>query len=496
MVTADPTLTKIRELDQYRAWVLSEANEAGFQDMNDFYKEVKQHYADEGIIVSDKVIKFIVDVYGAEAAENPALAQSTKNIFKNPDRFVMKVLKALNVSPEKLSSMIGQVGNQAGNPQVQAQLTQELKKLANIDQNVGDIATHVSGMHSIGENQATDIYSILKVLRKMRKQLKQMNKLSPQQEEVVDQVESDVESQGEAQQGKCKPSKYDDQVLTNRQITFSWSGLIYDGTVLLDSSDGALSQEYLDGLIKAGKTVPATVAEVQDQKKCKRVWVQAQKTVYEVPKILIKTDDEANRLAAFIADMPVEIKSIFDKADVFFRNIYAADKTDKKTGDAYSSKDEKRRQSLAQSAANIEYYRNKNLGIQQKWGMRSPEDIENPEKGEWYSPITTTTTNIAATLTLRWLAENGLEGSLEVDANSVRAFDGKMTDGVFSNQDLTIKFKPQTRGNDVGNVHNIIVKGTRVNHVQLREFCKQHNIEVAESTDRQTTVYNRFTNAK
>lgn len=496
MVTVDPTLLRIRELNKYRAWVLSEANQAGFQDMEDFYKEVKQHYADEGVTVSDKVIKFIVDVYGAEAAENPALAQSTKNIFKNPDRFVMKVLKALNVSPEKLSSMIGQVGNQAGNPQVQAQLTQEIKKLANIDQNVGDIATHVSGMHSMQENQANDTYAILKVIRKMHKQLKKMNKLSQQQEEAVDQVEQDVENQGAAKEGNCKPSKFDDLVLTNREINFSWSGLNYTGTVLLDSTDGALSQEYLDGLIKNGKSVPATVAEVQDPKKCKRVWVQSQNTIYEVPKILVKSVDEANRLAAFIPDLPVEIKSIFDKADIFFRNIYAADTKDKKTGVPYSGKDQELRRGFAKGSAGNEYERGKNLDIQQKWGMRNPVDIEGSEKGEWYSPITTTTTNVAATIVLRWLAENGLGASMEVDANSVRVFDGKMTEGVFSNQDLTIRFRPQTRGNDVGNIHNIIVKGTRVNHEQLRTFCKQHNIEAAESTERQTTIYNRFTNAK
>lgn len=469
MVKLDTTLQNIRKFNSNYFTLLNEAENAGFQSMEDFYAEIKRFYAQHGITVSEKVIKFIVDVFGAEAANNPQTAQIAKNIFKNPRRFLTKVEEALGVNLSTITQKVNAAGNTSNDPQIQ-------QYLAKLLQNMEAIENNTSATHSVMDTISTDVYSVVNQLEYAFEKQKEQAQGDATKIKLLDDVLEELKRISEAQTNNSSPSMYDNQDLSGQKLYFIQGGQLVEGTVLLDSDSPLISQETLDG-INIGKNPPPIQETLQEiQKMAHTVWVQYGNRVYVVKKSTIPDINMIGKIADFIPEATEEIKSILKMGRVFFQPI---------SGDI--KQDQKIRRKIGRASGNFEYYGNKVSDITNQWGMRQLPSQDDDGSGTWSSPIKSGIENTAAMRVIEWVMQHVPDAGIDISGGNLVIRDGKMSSGVFTNKYFTIRFRSSTTGYDASMITTIEVKG--INMQELADFCRAKRIRF-EDKNGQILIYN------
>lgn len=456
MIKIDSTLQNVRKFNSNYFKLINEANDAGFQSMDDFYAEVKKQYAEQGIIVSEKVIKFIVDVFGAEAANNPQLAQISKNIFKNPNRFLTNVEKALGVNSAGIAQKVNAIGNTSNDQQV-------YQYLAKILQNMEYIENNTSATRSIADTQSADVYNILQQLEAAFKRQEQQAQGDATKIKMLEDVLAELKRITEAQSANTTPSAYDNQDLTGEKLYFMQGGQLVEGTTLFDSDSPLKSQDTLDA-INSGKNPPPIQETLEQiQKMPHTVWIQSGGKVYVVKKSTIPDINMIGKLADFIPEATEEIKSILKMGKLFFQPISGNIKADQKT-----------RRTIGRAAGDFEYEADKIRDIHNQWGMRQLPNQDVEQSGTWSSQVKGGVENTAAMKVINWVMQHVNDSGVEISGGNLVIRDGKMAGGVFTNKYFTIRFRSSTTGYDASMITTIEVKGVNIN--DLADFCKINRI--------------------
>jgi hypothetical protein len=477
MINLDTTLQNVRRFNSNYARLLFEAEEQGFQSMEDFYDEVKRFYAEQGVTVSDKVIKFIVDVFGAESANNPQMAQIGKSIFKNPKRFLSTVEKALGVNAPQLAQKIDDTANQNDNPQVVQALTQLLGVMEKIEQ-------HASGSHSVLDTISTDLYDIKQnLVATAGRAAQSVDELEAQQGltelvQAMKEIVPELQRIAKAQLNKNEPSAYDGQDLSNDDLKFFQNGQLIEGRVLLDSDSPLLSQEVIDG-INNGKNPPWIVETIEEIKQMPHtVWVYVGGKVYVVKKSTIPDINLVGKMAEFIPQATEEVKSLLKLPKIFFQPVSGERKQDEKT-----------RRQIGKAAGRFEYQQDKITGIMNKYGMRPMPHEDDEQEGEWYTPLKGGVENTPAIIVIKWVMENKPDSGITIEDGNLNVTGGKLVSGMFTNNYLTVRFSSGTRGYDASTITSMDVKNIDV--PALIQFCKSRKIN-AEDQSKQVLVRNNF----
>lgn len=463
MISLDTTLQTIRKFNADYTHLLAEANDAGFQSMDEFYKEVKQFYAGQGVTVSDKLIKFIVDVYGVEAAKKPDIMQNTKNIMKNPQRFLTNVMKALGVDANAMAQKV----NQTGNPQNDPNIAKAIPKFLQLMQS---IESHVSGSHSVLDTISTDQYDQLQLFRStVQRAERSLRKAGVANARTQQAMLAELIRIGNARlTGQKSGGRSGDLFEANKTVKFLYNGQIVEGTVLLDS-DTQIDQAYLDGINTNGQIIKEPLDEIQSPALAGHIWVQYQGQVFVVNKATLPKEELSEQMADFIPNMTDEMKSLLQLPSVFFQPISG------EVG-AGNKSDNKHRRDIAGAVGSSEYAKEKAEAIATKMGFRPTASDEEDEQGEWFSPLRSESMNQPIMLVIQWIHDNYADSGIELSSDGLTVKGGKMSSGVFSSKYFTANFDANSRSRDISKVINMDVRNIAGKEQNLIQFCQTNRI--------------------
>lgn len=476
MISSDQTLQKIRKFNSEYTTLLAEANNAGFQSMEDFYKEVKQFYAKQGVTVSDKLIKFIVDVFGVEAAKNPQIAQTTKNIFKNPQRFLTNVQQALGLDVNELAKQVEAKGNPNHDPNITKMIPQFLQLMQSIE-------SHASGSHSTLDTISTDMYDVKQMVQSSFDRAEQSTqKVGGGSNRVFRKMLIELKRIANAKLSGKNDSPLNAKDLTGEDVSFQQGLTTLTGKVLVDSGSKTLSQDHLDALNQNGQVITQTLQEIQQMPNT--VWVQVSGQVYVVKKAELLSPEVANAMADFIPNATNEIKSLLQVPKVFFQPLTGElGKRDKG--------DDRTRRKIAHSLGRSSYSAEKADDIASRMGFRRTEDSDEESEGEWYSPLNDGSDKVPVMIVLRWISDNYNDSGIEIEGDNLSVTGGRMASGVFTSKYFTARFSSQTRARDVSQIVSMDVKAVDI--PRLIDFCQQNDISHKEQ-GKQVLIYNKFGN--
>lgn len=454
MKIIDTTLQKIRKFNS-DAQLLAEAEEAKSQPLDDFVKEVQAYYTKRGLNIPEKVIRFVIKVYGVSAAHDSALSLRTKKALTDEGRFVGNILKQLGITTEELADKVDQQGNVAQDPEITKKIDEMMKLLVNSE-------SHQSMINSTTQNMSSDLLSIAQKM--------------PEYADLMKELIEQVKKLGDVANGKKVKTSFDNQILTNMDVAFSQGSLdkILKGRVLMDSDDQAnLTQDYIDA-INGGQNPPPikeTLAQIGSAEFAHHVWVQVQGKVFVVPKAALHTANEAKQISDFLQKASPEVVSLFKKPKLFYHSI-SGQKEDW---------DEKDRIKAAHGDGKFDWHADRISQRNAKLGMTPlprEDGGETESSGQWYSEIYASARNTPILLTLDWISKNTHNSGISFDGNKITIKKASLSNGVLS----TKYFKAQSDGNKrsptVADFSVLKVQG--VDTKKLLYFCQSKKINVAE----------------
>ena len=464
----DPTLSKIRKFNSENSWLLSE----DVQSMENFEKEVKAFYAEQGTNVPDKVIKLIITIFGTESAKNPELAKIAKNIFKNPNRFIVNVEKALGLNAKQIANKIDTIANPTHNPEITKSLDSMVALMQSVEQ-------HVSGSHSVLDTISADQFDLIKLFTStFNRILSTAENGNVANLEMLKLTLGELRRIGLANLSKNSPSEFDDQDLSNETLKFFEGPRIVAGTVLLDSDSPLLSQDTIEA-INQGKNPPLIGRSLDEIKKMPHyVWIQVDGKVHEVKKATIPKVNLIGKLAEFLPQEMDQLKSLLELPRVFFHPISNNPK-----------ENVARQRRIGSSVGGFDYEANKIGNLMGQYGVNPNVSSDKNEEGKWYSPLKAGVETTPALLVLNWVMENVPNSGIDISNGEIVIEGGQLTSGRFINKYVTINFSQNTRGYDASTITSMDIKN--INVESLINFCRSKKIN-ALSQKEQVLVRNNF----
>jgi len=322
----DQMLLKIRALNSEENRLITEATIQGDQELEQIVKLTKDFYAKLGITASEALINAVIKIYG----KGPAIALARK-LKKNPTHFIGQIFKEMGLDATAMAQQVNANSNQSNDPAVMAAILAALEK----------IESSASATRSVNEVMSADLFAIL--------------------QKIPELMEYVMKNEKQAK-GENVGTEYDNIDLTNREVTFSHGSLgkVYKGTVLVDSDNALISQEYLDALNK-DKNPPIIHKTKEDLEEIKGwLWVQVQNTVMIINKTAVHSQKSAGIMADFLQNASEETKSLFQEPLVFFSPV--ADGENLKKGN-------KLIQGVVKTQGKIDHQKQKHDDIMRSVGM-------------------------------------------------------------------------------------------------------------------------------
>lgn len=350
MTYLDPTLKKIRLLESEE--LISENKPP--ESYDNFVREVRDFYKKQGMDVSYELTYKIIDALGIDEAKTKAGASLASRIQKDPNRLLTAILDEKGVTVDFIKKMINNNKNPSGDPDIMQKIDTMVDAMIKAE-------GHASASHSINTVMSSDLYEIKEFMRRIYEEI-----------------------QKKQSSGSSAPSNRGGYM--GKQIHFiKPDGSAGVGTVLVDSDDPSLSQEYLDSVTgrqkqntpdtetqntsdtgtekqnisegnSTGDQIPDRVEEVQQTSNT--LWIQCDGQIYEVDKSVIIDEALSNR-----------IKNLMRDSELFFKAI-----------DGLNYGGEKMKRKVARSQGGLEYYQDKADEVGKKVGFSDPKTYEYKHK--------------------------------------------------------------------------------------------------------------------
>lgn len=423
MTLIDQTLAKIRLLESDNN-LLTEIS----QGIDEYILEVQAFYKSQGVNVSDKVIRAIINILGVEDAKTEAGANLAQKIKKNPKRMLLTVLDSGVMDGEELKDLLNQKANPSGDANIETQIDKLIDLLTSVED-------HASGIHSAGITTSGDVYRIRRLIENFLGDDEESKKMVPA---LIKFLEQQINGE--------EPPLYKEDA-TGKAVVLLSNG--QTGTVMVDSDDPELSQEFLDAVGNKMQRVQDNFALNLEQVKATphHVWVYipAQQEIVNVDKSVIAPNEFKPIMNNIMRDPTIEA------AIAKFENETVRNKLAKSFGKVQSVQRDMDQMNRARGY-DIDRYK-QIMGV---------EGATNGVKLE----ITDTNRRSAAIRVLQWLSDNMSSASSINIGGSEIALNGSVKGNVIEGNDWRITFYRQ--GRSLTNITEIILKN--ISEIKYNSF--------------------------
>jgi hypothetical protein len=442
MTNLDSTLQKVRLMETDQGRLLLEVA----QTLDQFKQELRAFYAKKKINVSDKVLDYLLLIYGIDAPKTPEAVARVRNIMKNPKRFIDSLKQLSGDTTQEMTQKVNQEGNPTNDPAIAKAL---LKLFQDIEKNTSMTA-------SVSQTISADIMELVRsgqAEQKVGQYFDKEAKLNPKMARLLVMAKQFFESQIKAaKEGKKSPLCGTDHTGDAVLVIETGKG----GTIIIDSDDPALTDEELT---QYNLTVDAVRG-----KEC-TAWVRLDEggdELVEVKKAGLAPDD-LKQIGAFITNAPNEIKPLFDLPTVFFSNT-----------------DEKVRRDVIGAASKADLNQKKAQDIAQKWGYDTNLNTGyDAHSGSLIMPVSQSDLQAPQGKMFEWLATNLKSANIVLGKNTI-SINGNFRNGVFTNSALRIHFSNYKQPN-LATLSSVDILGADTN--TIKSAAKQWGLRIQQLND-------------